>query len=124
MTQIDRNGAETAEVAEIKGNVVHQVTFLDASSHLYERSCLSVRRSVSPSVGRSVRLSVCPALFSCAVYPALLIQTKHISIRRPHNCFNDNLQYHNAATQREENGNVARASFFNSSYVGFEKVFR
>ena len=34
--------------------------FLDAPSHLYKRSCPSVRRSVRPSVRRSVR----PVLFS------------------------------------------------------------
>ena len=47
--------------------------FLDAPSHLYKRSCPSVRRSVRPSVRPS------PVLFkhvlgaSCAVYPALFI---------------------------------------------------
>ena len=34
--------------------------FLDAPSHLYKRSCPSVRRSVGPSVGPSVS----PVLFS------------------------------------------------------------
>ena len=57
--------------------------FLDAPSHLYMRSCPSVRPSVRRSVCPSVRLSVCPSRVffrrwkvrilgaSCAVYPAL-----------------------------------------------------
>jgi len=37
--------------------------FLDASSHLYMRSCPSVGPSVRPSVGRSVRPSLCNLFF-------------------------------------------------------------
>ena len=33
-------------------------SFLDASTHLYERLCPLVRRSVGPSVGPSVSLSI------------------------------------------------------------------
>ena len=40
------------------------LSFLDATTHLYKRSCPSVRASVGPSVGPSVRPSVCPVLFS------------------------------------------------------------
>ena len=52
--------------------------FLDAPSHLYKRSCLSigpsVRRSVGPSVPRYFRRWKVHILgASCAVYPALLI---------------------------------------------------
>ena len=36
----------------------YQISFLDASSHLYNRGCPSVRRSVRPSVRPSVRWSV------------------------------------------------------------------
>ena len=39
-------------IRAMDGPSIHR--FLDASSHLYKRVCLSVRRSVSPRVGPSV----------------------------------------------------------------------
>ena len=45
-----------------------KVTFLDAPSHLYKRSCPSVRRPVGPSPVISKRVLGA----SCVVYPALL----------------------------------------------------
>ena len=55
-----------------KINSVHQInhaiiSFLDAPSHLYKRSCLSVRPSVRPSPVIFRRVLGAP----CAVYPAL-----------------------------------------------------
>ena len=52
------------------------VPFLDAPSHLYKRSCPSVRRSVCPSVGSS-RVIIEGEKY--AVYPALLDAFLHLN---------------------------------------------
>ena len=49
---------------QTSAKIIKNLGFLDATTHLYKRSCPSVRRSVRPSVRRSVRRSVCPVLFS------------------------------------------------------------
>ena len=51
---------------------LHLLNLLDATTHLYKRSCPSVRRSVGPSVPRYFRRWTVRILgASCAVYPAL-----------------------------------------------------
>ena len=53
--------------------VLRNLRFLDASTHLYMRVCPSVRPSVRPSVGRSIRPLVGPSVRRFVVRPAFFL---------------------------------------------------
>ena len=59
-------------VGKSTANLSFFLVFLDATTHLYKRSCPSVRPSVGPSVRPSVRMS--RVIFERRIWPFLKVK--------------------------------------------------